>query len=499
MDATTVELGSESERMADRDDACLRTGASYKEALRDGRAVWAAGERVADVTENPVLGPGIDLIAETFDAQFEPDLRGITTYVNDQGERVSRSWQVPHEQADFAARRELIRYTTYKTAGSFGRPPDFAPLIALGLLARKPMFADSKPLIGAGDANFADNIDRYIEYGQRHNIIAAEVLADPQADRSAGSSASAGLLRITSHDQHGVRLRGAKSVASIGAQADEIIFTNLLRPDFPPEACVWGAIPVATEGLKLVCREAVSHPGADRFDHPLASRGEEADQLLIFDDVFVPNERLFNVGDPNLLKLYGPVTVWAHWHILCRLWFKAELFVGVGQLVVDTLGTGGFPQVRAYMADLIQYAQQLKACVLAAEGLAAVSEGGVLAPDVNMLTAGRLFSIEEYPRIIHTIQELCGQGLVMRFTRADFDDAEIGPLLNELLPGKGLNAADKNRLMNFVWDLTTDSHAGRTELFENVNATPANFLRDRLYREYGREGAMRTAREIAGI
>jgi 4-hydroxyphenylacetate 3-monooxygenase len=498
MDAVTVEVEG---RVPDAagEDAHLRTGETYKQALRDGRTVWAGGERVDDVTTNPVLGPGIDLIAETFDAQFDPSLREATTFIDERGRRISRSWQVPTDPSDFEARRELIRYTTFKTAGSFGRPPDFAPLIALGLLARKPRFEHSKPLIGDGDSNFAENIDRYIEYGRTNNLIAAEVLADPQADRSAGSSASAGLLRITSHDKTGVRLRGAKSVASIGAQADEIIFTNLLRPDFPPEACVWGAIPVATEGLKLVCREAVSHPGADRFDHPLASRGEEADQLLIFDDVFVPNDRLFNVGDPDLLKLYGPVTVWAHWHILCRLWFKAELFVGIGQLVVDTLGTGGFPQVRAYLADLIQYAQQLKACVLAAESLAAPSEGGVLAPDVNMLTAGRLFSIEEYPRIIHTIQELCGQGLVMRFTKADFDDAEIGPLLDELLPGKGLSAADKNRLMNFIWDLTTDSHAGRTELFENVNATPANFLRDRLYREYGRDDAMRTAREIAGI
>jgi 4-hydroxyphenylacetate 3-monooxygenase len=62
-----------------------------------------------------------------------------------------------------------------------------------------------------------------------------------------------------------------------------------------------------------------------------------------------------------------------------------------------------------------------------------------------------------------------------------------------------MSARDKNRLMNFIWDLTTDSHAGRTELFENVNATPANFLRERLYREYSREKLMRTARDLAGI
>lgn len=476
----------------------LRDGATYKASLRDGRAVWNGGQQVEDVTTAPALAAGIDLIAEMFDAQFEPELRDITTFVDDDGSRISRAWQIPRTLTDFAERRRLIEYTTAKTAGSFGRPPDFAPLIAIGLFARKPQFAAST----TGDdhnADFAANIDRFIDRGKRSNIIAAEVLADPQADRSAGSSASAGLLRVTARQEDGVRLRGAKSVASLAAQADEVIFTNLLRPDIPAEACIWAALPIATEGLKLVGREPVSYPGADLYDHPLAARGEEADQLLIFDDVFVPADRIFNVGDPNLLKLYGPVTVWAHWHILSRLWYKAELFVGVGQIVLETLGTGKFPQVRSLVADLIEYAQTLKAFVLAAENTAVMTEGGVLAPDVNMLTAGRLHSIEHYPRIIHTIQELCGQGLVMRFQRADFDNPEIGPLLAELLPGRGMTAEDKNRLMNFVWDLTSDSHAGRTELFENVNATPANFLRERLYAEYPKDSVVRVARDMAGL
>jgi 4-hydroxyphenylacetate 3-monooxygenase len=483
---------------AQKTEMFLRDGDAYRHSLRDGRAVWSQGERIADVTRDPALGAGIDLIAETFDAQFDEHLRDVTTFVDDQGRRISRAWQVPVTVEDLQARRRLIEYTTFKTAGSFGRPPDFGPLIALGLLARKPSFTNGKASSGR-NVDFAENILSFVDFARDGNLLAAEVLADPQADRAAGSAASAGLLRVVAEEADGVRLRGAKSVGSLAAQADEVIFTNLLRPDFPPEACIWGAVPVATEGLKLVCREPISRPGADPFDHPLASRGEESDQLLIFDDVFVPNERLFNVGDPELLKLYGPVTVWAHWHVLTRLWYKAELFVGVGQIVVDMLGTGSFPQVRAYMADLIQYAQTLKSFVLAAENLASMSEGGVLAPDVNMLTAGRLHSIDEYPRIIHTLQELCGQGLVMRFGRADFENAEVGPLLDELLPGKGLSSRDKNRLMNFVWDLTTDSHAGRTELFENVNATPANFLRERLYREYPRDRVTAIARDAAGI
>jgi 4-hydroxyphenylacetate 3-monooxygenase len=87
----------------------------------------------------------------------------------------------------------------------------------------------------------------------------------------------------------------------------------------------------------------------------------------------------------------------------------------------------------------------------------------------------------------------------MRFQKAAFDNAEVGPLLDELLPGNNISARDKNQLMNFVWDLTTDSLAGRTELFENVNATPAPFLKERLYGEYDRAHAVDVARDLAGL
>jgi 4-hydroxyphenylacetate 3-monooxygenase len=481
--------------------ALLRNGSRFKQSLRDGRAVWANGERVEDVTTHPALGPGIDMIAECFDAQFDPKFQDVLTFIDDDGQRVSRSWQLPRTHEDLLNRRRLIEYTTLKTAGTFGRPFDLAPLIAVGLVAHQGKFRQARqnPEFAEQNADFARNISAYIDFGRRNNIIAAEVLADPQADRSADPSKSPGLLRVVRKAANGVWLRGAKSVGSIAAQADEIIFSNLLKPNFPPEGCVWAAIPVATEGLKLVCREQVSRPDADPYDHPLASRGEESDQLLIFDDVFVPNERLFNVGEPELLKLYGPVVLWVHWHILSRLWYKAELFVGAAQLVIDVLGTGHIAGVRSYMAELISYAETLKAFVLAAENQAAMTEGGVLSPNVNLLTAGRLHSIENYPRIIHVLQELCGQGLVMRFQKAAFDDPEIGPLLDQFLPGRNMNARDKNRLMNFVWDLTTDSLAGRTELFENVNATPANFLRERLFNEYPRDKVVGIARDLAGL
>ncbi len=481
-------------------ESLLRTGAQYKASLNDGREVWTQGQRLANVCDDPSLGAGIDMVAEMFDDQFKPETADILTMIDEKtGARVSRAWQVPRTHQDLCDRRRLIEYTTYKTVGTYGRPPDLAPLAALGLLAYVPAFRKSTSKFAANNPQFAENIERYFEYGRTRGIIGAEVLADPQNDRSGPSGATGGLLRVVGHEKGGIRVSGAKSVGSFAAQGDEMLFTNLLRPDFPPEACVWAALPMATEGVKLVCRESVSHPGAAHFDHPLAWRGEESDQFIIFDNVFVPDERLFNLGDPSLLQLYGPIIRWVHWHVLTRLAIKGEIFVGTAQLVIDALGTEKFPAVRAFMADIIEYAQALKAFVLAAEANAQPTEAGVMAPDMNFLTAGRLLSIKEYPRIIHTLQELCGQGLVMRFTEADFHSPEIGGYLDRLLPGHNISAALKNRLMNFVWDLTSSSLAGRTELFENVNSTPANFLCERIYREHPRDELKARVARLAGI
>ena len=470
----------------------LRTGDDFREALRDGRAVYVGNRRVQDVTAEPSLGPGIDTMASMFDAQFDPETADIVTFYDDEVDKVvNRAWQAPRTHAEMVARRRMTEWTSFRTVGTFGRPPDLGPTIAMGLLEARVGWTQERP-------EFDENIANYIRFARERGLVCAEVLSDPQTDRSMGSANHPGLLRVVETAPDGVYVTGSKSVGSLAAQADEIIFTNVRRPDYPPEALIQAAIPVASEGLTLVCREGVATPGADPFDHPIGVLGEEADQLLIFDRVFIPNDRVFNLGDPGQENRYLKV-IWAHWQILTRLWVKSQIFVGVGSLVVEALGTDTIPAVRAMVAELIQYEQTLRAFLFASEAAAVPAASGTMLPDVNLTTSGRLHAIREMPHIIHTLQELCGQGLVMRFPKSAFDDPELGPRLAELLPGYGISAADKNRLMNFVWDLTSSAQAGRTELFENVNAQPVPLMQQRLYEDYDMANARTMAAQLAGL
>jgi len=479
----------------------LKTGEEYKESLKDNRQIWVGGQKLNSVYDEPALAKGIDLLASMFDDQFTEEHADATTYYDEKaGAVLSRSWQIPRTKEDLAARRRMIEYTSLKTAGTFGRPPDLAPSIVVGLYAYLPTFKKKKSLIDGIDPDFAENIERYMEYGQNNNLTASESLAGPQADRSSPKASEASLLKARKVTKDGVYIYGAKTVGSIAAQANDIFFTNLGGiQETPADACIWGSVPIDTPGIKMISREMVSQPLSSKFDHPVASLGEEADQFIVFDNVFVPKDRLFNLGDPTAMSYYGPVCVFAHWHVLTRLAVKAELFVGAGQMVLDYLGTGKIPAVQMMLGQLVEYAQTLRAFVTAAEALAVPTEGDVMRPDVGMLTAGRLYSIENYPKIIHILQELCGQGLVMRFGKKAFDNPEVGHFLHELLPGHGVSAMVKEQLMNFIWDMTSGSLAGRVALFENVNATPAPALRARLYNEVKRDGYVAQVKKIAGI
>ncbi|WPP21438.1 4-hydroxyphenylacetate 3-hydroxylase N-terminal domain-containing protein [Komagataeibacter rhaeticus] len=478
----------------------LRTGEAFKKSLDDGRKVWVNGRLLDKVTDEPALNAGIDLMASMFDDQFRPETQEDTTYFDVSANRqASRAWQVPRTKEDLADRRRMIEYTSRKTVGTFGRPPDLAPTIAVGLLAYLPMFRDKKSSFDVCQPDFAENIERFVELGRNTNLTAAESLTGPQNDRSSGYAAAVSLLKVVSVERDGVRVSGAKSVGSIAAQSNEIFFTNLAYGGTPPEACIWGSVPVASDGIRMVSREMLSNPGANPFDHPITCHGEEADQLIMFDNVFVPKDRIFNLGDPTLVNYYGPVCNWAHWHVLTRLAVKAEIFVGCGHLVLDVLGTGHIPAVQGMLGELIEYAQTLRAFIYAAEARGKPTIGEVMGPDVCLLTAGRLYSIQNYPRIIHVLQELCGQGLVMRFGKAAFDNPDIGHRLAELLPGHGVSGEVKEMLMNFIWDLTSSSLAGRVALFENVNSSPAPRLRDRLYREFDREGLADMVKKMVGM
>ena len=476
------------------EDACLRTGEQYRASLRDGRRVIVDGREVEDVNQEPAFSAGIDTFAALFDAQFDPESRDVTTCIDPRtGRRIATGWLVPYSREDLARHEAMIRFSTYRTFGVFGRPPDYGPVKAIGFVAFRNLIEKDEP-------QAIEKIERFLEVGSANNLISADVIIDVQANRKLSPREMPGRLRVVEERANSVILYGAKAGNTMMPQAN--IGTISMPPpagDIPEECMVWGAVPANLSGLTLVCREPVTNGQENRRDHPLAAGGEETDCLALYDHVELPKNYLFSYRNPNISRIYTTLGRFAFWKILCRLSYRADLFAATAQMVVNALGTDHVPAVRTMVAETIQYAKLIRGCMLASVQLATPTPSGVMIPDSELVTAGRLHAIEHYPRIMQTLRDLSGQGLISRVPEQTWERADVGAMLDEFLPGHELSARDKNRLFNLVWDISCSAHGLRTALFEALNATPAPALREDLYRIHDHTEPMAVVKRLAGI
>ncbi|MEI2776029.1 MAG: 4-hydroxyphenylacetate 3-hydroxylase N-terminal domain-containing protein [Tetrasphaera sp.] len=472
----------------------LRDGRMYRESLRDGRVVIVDGKEVGDVTQVPTLARGIDTVASYYDAQFDPATRDEVTSIDPAtGERFSTAWLIPRTKEDLYAHERAIRLTTSQTFGVFGRPPDYGATKAISFVAWNH-------LISKGDKDALAKVENFIKVGRRNNLMSADIVADIQANRKLAPEEMKGRLRVVEERKDGVILHGAKAAASNLAQGN--IGTISMPPPSqnPPEdSRIWAALPANAPGLRYLQREQLTTGFENIDDHPIDSLGEESDCVLIFDNVFVPWEYVFSYKNAATVNSYTTLGQFAFWKIANRLSYRAEIFAGAAQMIVDALGTDHIPAVRQMVAEVVQYSAILRGMMQAAVENCAPTESGVMLPNHGYVTAGRLFSIEHYPRIMQTLRDLSGQGLIGRVPRETWERADVKGMLDEYLPGYRMDAWTKNKLFNLIWDMTCSPHAMRVALFENINATPAPALREELYRSYDRSPGLRIVKKRLGI
>ena len=495
MDQTAPDLRTDTVRavLADGSEPHLLTGEQYKQTLRDGRRVLdCTGAVVEDVTTHPHLRRTVDTLAGVMDLQFDPATRDVVTYVDEEtGTRRAIGWQVPTTKDHLYAKRQAIKAITGQTLGMYGRPPDYGPAMALGFLG----IIDR---VERENAEFAQNIRDFVRQSGELNSLSTDLILDAQSDRSVPRNDRPGTLRVVEDRPDGIVLRGSKVAGSMGTLTHFFTLSTVLGQGLGEDAAIWAAVPVNSPGLSLVMREPTIRHDTSGADHPIDSRGEEMDQLMLFQDVFIPREYVFSLRNLELLTLYHESCAYALWHIMTRLAYRAEIFAGTAQVIGDILGTTNIPGVRNAIAQITMYAQTLRSYSLASIERA-VEWCGVQVPEPGLVASGRLYSITEYPKIVYLIQDLCGQGLVSRWPEQVWDHPELGPRLEEILPGKGVTAREKNRFFNFVFDLTTGGQAGRIGLFENVNATPPAFVAELVYGHVDRSEATAFVRRAAGI
>jgi 4-hydroxyphenylacetate 3-monooxygenase len=459
-----------------------RTGREYLEGLRQqAREVWLGGERVKDVTTHPGLRRGAQAVAELYDMQHDPGLREAMTFVSpSSGERVGLSFVVPRTREDLEARRAMMLQWARATCGMMGRSPDFMNVTFAAWSAAADYFGQRRPEFGA-------NLRRYHEHIREHDLTLTHALINLQRSRTVSgvfNLEEGTALHAVRETDAGVVVRGARVLATLGPLADEIAVYSprLAQLDQPHSPFALNfAIPCGTPGLRFLCRESFDL-GRSRFDHPLGSRFEEMDCVAFFDDVLVPWERVFALGDVNLINgtamATGSSMHSAHQGAAKNL-AKCEFVLGVALLMTQALGNAHLPHTEERLGELMMYTELMRACMRAAEADAAPDQWGTMRPAAMPVEITRNLFTTAYPRMVEILQLLGSSSFMITPTEADFG-TPLAPAIAQYLATEGATARDRVKLFRLAWDIAGSAFGSRQVLYERFFAsdplTRARFL-----------------------
>jgi 4-hydroxyphenylacetate 3-monooxygenase len=466
------------------------TGERYINSLKDGREVWLNGERV-DVTTHPAFAGILRELARLYDLQHTPEYRDQMTFVSPEtGNRVSYSYLLPRTLDDLLAKRRNTEIWMEESWGQLGRAPDFCANIVVGLYDFRQELARHNP-------RFGQNAVNYHRYCQENDIVLTHALGDPQIDRSASPTQDPDLaLRVVRETSDGIIVRGAKQLATLAPLAQEALVYLSASFALREEArfVQWFAIPMNAPGLKIICREPLALRNSGH-SHPFATRFDEMDALLIFDDVLVPWERVFLLYDGQLaLEGLRRIMPWAGYSSHIRFYHRIQTFVGVATLIAEAIGIDHLPQIRDKLGELISYAEMVRLALRGVEAGATLSPGGLLRPD-NSLGFGN-FIAQVSERMTAILREVGTSGLVMQPSEADLANPELRPYLDRYMRGRNLGVAEKARLFRLGWELAADSFGMRQELYERLHRGDLLRNRSNLYRAYDRSRIVERIRKL---
>ncbi|WP_066072152.1 4-hydroxyphenylacetate 3-hydroxylase family protein [Neobacillus soli] len=447
----------------------IRTGEQYINALKSRTPeVWLRGEKITDVVNHPVFKQPIKEIAKLFDLQHDPEYQEKITHICEEtGERVNNGYLIPRNGENLKARRQLFEIWAESTFGLMGRTPDFLSIVVTSMATNDWFFRQY-------GERYGDNIINYYRYIRDNDLFLTHAIVNPQNDRSKASfeqNDEFSHLGVVKETEEGLIVRGAKMLATLAPITDEVIVYSY--PGFKPgddKYAISFALPLDTPGLRIYCREEMQDGKRSTWDHPLASRFEEMDAILVFHDVLVPWERVFinqNVEAGNLLyPKTGANLQPAHQSAvrgLCKLSFVTD----VACSVADAIGVDGFLNVQNQLSELIQSVETIRALARIAEYEYTLTDQGEALPNIVPLETIRGLLPKMYPRAIEILQTIGAGGLLMSPSGADFVNPEIMEDMEKYYVGRsGVSSEKRVRLFKLAWDLCGEAFGQRLLQYE---------------------------------
>ena len=474
----------------------LKTGEEYIASLKDGRVLYLNGKRIPDVTEDPVLGVGVRHAALDYVLAEDPKNSEICLGKSEvTGLPISRYFQIPRTAEDLLARHRLIDFGTRKGNGyvifikEIGTDTLFTLIQICRLIDRE-----------LGTEYFKRAMD-YWRYCSENDLAMVGAITDVKGDRSKRPSEQSDpdmYLRIVEKRSDGIVVRGAKTHTTAGPFCNEILVTptRALKEGDEDYAVAFG-IQANTKGVILMARP---QERKDPFEFPQTSKNCLSETTTIFDNVFIPWERVFLCGEWKYAGLMA--NTFANWHRFTGLSYKgpqADLLLGSAQLIAEYNGVPDASHIRSKIGQLITYVTTIRVFAKASALECKIFEE-VAFPHPLLINMGKHYFADNYHTMIKHVQEIAGGSVVTAPSSEDWKNPELRPYIEKYFKGiDGVPTEHRLRAFKLIKDMTASDEAGVWFLGTLHGEGSLEAQRITTYREADLSPYVKFAKEVAGI
>ncbi|MDL2250715.1 4-hydroxyphenylacetate 3-hydroxylase family protein [Lachnospiraceae bacterium OttesenSCG-928-J05] len=480
----------------------MKTREEYIESLKKlNLEVYLMGEKVETPTEHPIIKPSMNSVAMTYELATKPEYEDLMTATSSlTGEKINRFTHLHQSTEDLVKKVKMQRLLGQKTASCFQR--------CVGLDAANAVFSTTYECDEAHGTNYHENFKKYWERIQREDLVVDGAMTDPKGDRSLSPSQQKDpdmYLRVVERREDGIVVRGSKAHQTGIVNSHEVIVmpTIAMRPEDKDYAVAF-ALPADAEGIFMIygrqsCDTRKLEPNADIDVGNKNFGGHEA--LMIFEDVFVPNNRIFMNGETDFAGMM--VERFASYHRQsyggCKVGV-GDVLIGATALAADYNGVPKASHIKDKIIEMNHLNETLYSCGIACSCEGCEMKAGNYYVDTLLANVCKQ-NITRMPyEITRLAEDIAGGLMVTMPSQQDYDNEKLRPYIDKYLQGNAdVPTEDRMRILRLIENITLGTAAVgyRTESMHGAGSPQAQ--RIMIGRQANVEQKKELAKDIAGI
>jgi len=479
----------------------MMTGEQYVESIRKMKMeIYMFGEKIESAVDHPILRPSLNSVKATYDLAQLPEFEDLMTATSHlSGEKINRFCHIHHSASDLVKKVKMQRLLGQKTASCFQR--------CVGMDAMNAVFSTTFECDVKHGTKYHENFLEYLKLAQENDWTIDGAMTDTKGDRGRSPKEQSDpdqYLRVVERRSDGIVVRGAKAHQTGMTNSHEVLVmpTVAMKPGEKDYAVAF-AVPADAAGiLMIVGRQSCDTRKLENSAIDVGNcefGGMEA--LVIFDDVFVPNERIFMNGETDFSGML--VERFAGYHRQsyggCKVGV-GDVLIGAAALAADFNGAQKASHVKDKLIEMTHLNETLYSSGIACSSEGHVTPSGSYLIDLLLANVCKQ-NITRFPyEIARLAEDIAGGIMVTAPSEKDLRHEKLGPYIEKYLKGvDGVSTEDRLRVLRFIENLTLGaaSVGYRTESMHGAGSPQAQ--RIMIARQGNLEHKKELARKLAGI